>query len=893
MTPQPCVAHGPGASVTGDPSSAPKVSVILPVYNVEDHLARCLDGLAAQTLDAIEVLVINDGSTDGTQRVIDEYVARYPNRFRAFWQEQSGPSVARNMAIGEARGDYLGFVDGDDAVDPQMFELLTQRAEETDADVVVCGYHAVELESGNRRYFRQGWSRDFGRSLIDSPALIPIIAPFAWNKIFRRRLVLDTGIRFPEGLLMADIPFTYQLMLEANKLEKVQRPLYSYSYLRAGSITHTYSPKKLDMFTTLSILNDYCAARPWYDMVYGGLLRLNLKHVYNRFIELPNYDGVAVKQRFVSLSRAHLDSYFPDWREHLDWLRRRAEPWRLPFLRYAVLARVYVLFPWRLHAAFDRHARLIGDAAAFLKRFGAERVIRLLYLRALKSRIADRTAVFCWGEGQVPGGSPLRLLRVLAERQTHTTTVVASSVDDARSVLSRHGLNARVVRAGSPAGVRLLATAQLVVSGGPLPNYFTRRDGQTYLNAMFGTPLRRSGRGVRGDLRTLSEVQGDVLKSDHLLLPSAQAARYLSDDLMLEPQYGGKVLVMPLPRCEVLGDRPTRERLRNALGAGDRTVIALIDSPEALPRRIDVESYAMQLEDRLGEIAAAIDADDSLLVVCPAMDVSGMLNESAYDAVRVMPRLWDRSELLCVADCLVTDFSDAVVEFAATGREIVLFAGHEESGGRRAPLHVDRDKLPFPIYDTSADVARHLAARSEFTAGSDYLAFARAHPSPIEPAASDNLLDVVLGAREAPAVNWVSTPVDLVFIPYLTKKGQKTFRQLLDEGYRRDDAVFIMSGHKHKAAAGAFLSTLYAEESVSVSYRVTTDRMLLNPVTAVQEWLRRRFGWRFSALEHAYLMEAKRMFGTTRVRSAIDFSGYDKFSALAEVIDRNANSGPL
>lgn len=875
------------------PPSAPKVSVILPVYNVEDHLARCLDGLAAQTLDAIEVLIINDGSTDGTQRIIDDYVARHPHLFRAFCQEQSGPSVARNMAIGEARGEYLGFVDGDDSVDPEMFELLAQRAEQTDADIVVCGYHAVELESGNRRYFRQGWSRDFGRSLIETPALIPIIAPFAWNKIFRRRLVLDTGIRFPEGLLMADIPFTYLLMFEANKLEKVQRPLYSYSYLRAGSITHTYSPKKLDMFTTLSIMNDYCVSKPWYEAVYGGLLRLNLKHVYNRFIELPNYDGIAIKQRFVSLSRAHLDSYFPDWRDHLDWLRHRAEPWRLPFLRHALLARLYVLFPWRLHAVFDWVARTGGEVAAFLRRFGSERVIRLLYLRALRRPVADGVALFHWREGRTPSGSSLRLLIALARRETHTIFVAASALDDARAALDRHGISAHMVKLGSARCVRLLATAQLIVSDEPLPNYFTRRDGQTYLSTAFGTPIRRSGRGVKGDLRTLSEVQGDALKSDHLVFPSTQAARYVSDDLMLEPQYGGRVLAMPLPRCEVLADPETRQRLRDELGADDRTVVAFIESPEALPHRVDPESYAMQLEDRLGELDAAVNPSDTLVVASPAMDVRGLLDDSVFGAVRLVPRLWDRGELLSAADRLVADFSEAIVEFAATGRQIAVFTGQEESGEREKPLHIDRAALPFPMFHSLTELASHLAVHVPFTPDPGYQAFVRTHPSPIDVQASERLLDEVLRPAGEGGIEWRSASVDLVFIPYLTKRGQTTFRQLLADGYEREDAVFIMSGHKHKAIAGAFLSTLYAEEGVDVTYRVTTDRMLLNPVTAAQEWLRRRFGWRFSALERAYLMEAKRMFGTTRVRSAIDFSGYDKFSALAEVIDRHADSGPL
>ena len=121
-----------------------KVSVIVPVYNVEAYLERCLDSLVKQTLEEIEIIVVNDGTKDNSQAIIDRYAAAYPQKVISLIKENGGLSDARNYGIPYAHGEYIGFVDSDDYLNVTMYQKLYDRAAETDSDIVVCGYYGID-----------------------------------------------------------------------------------------------------------------------------------------------------------------------------------------------------------------------------------------------------------------------------------------------------------------------------------------------------------------------------------------------------------------------------------------------------------------------------------------------------------------------------------------------------------------------------------------------------------------------------------------------------------------------------------------------------------------------------------------------------------------------------
>lgn len=182
----------------------PKVSIIIPIYNNEKYIGRCLDSLAAQTLEDIQVLMVNDGSTDGTEAICRDYARRYPN-FEYHYKENGGSASARNVGLDHAAGDYIGFVDSDDYVEPDMFEKMYNAAMERGADMVFNAMQPPERTSYSFTlpvpgyYDRKGMEEYIFPNLLPYPTKTGTFRSFDWgnwSKLIRRDVIERDHIRF-------------------------------------------------------------------------------------------------------------------------------------------------------------------------------------------------------------------------------------------------------------------------------------------------------------------------------------------------------------------------------------------------------------------------------------------------------------------------------------------------------------------------------------------------------------------------------------------------------------------------------------------------------------------------------------------------------------------------
>ncbi|WP_449400339.1 glycosyltransferase family 2 protein [Chryseobacterium wanjuense] len=164
-----------------------KVSIIVPVYNVENYLAKCLDSLINQTHQNIEILVVNDGSKDNSEQIIQEYAQKYPEKIKPFIKENGGLSDARNFGIDRATGDYLGFVDSDDYVTPTMFEEMLSLAEKHQAKMVICNIQKVDQNGNITQKLTQIPNMPEKIDLEKSFSVFSDLSYFACNKLFKKR----------------------------------------------------------------------------------------------------------------------------------------------------------------------------------------------------------------------------------------------------------------------------------------------------------------------------------------------------------------------------------------------------------------------------------------------------------------------------------------------------------------------------------------------------------------------------------------------------------------------------------------------------------------------------------------------------------------------------------
>ncbi len=214
------------------PCEKPLLSIIVPVYDVENYLQKCIDSILAQTFTDFELILVEDGSPDGCPALCDAAAAK-DARIRVLHQKNGGLSAARNAGLDAARGAWIGFVDSDDYIAPEMYEAMYQAVQNTGADLALCDYAEVD-EAGvpcQSMHVRLG-KKDFtGRELLKN-ATDSMIQP-AWNKLYRRAVFAQ--LRYPEGKLNEDLFLIPKICLQIQKAVVMPKALYYYVQ-RGGSI---------------------------------------------------------------------------------------------------------------------------------------------------------------------------------------------------------------------------------------------------------------------------------------------------------------------------------------------------------------------------------------------------------------------------------------------------------------------------------------------------------------------------------------------------------------------------------------------------------------------------------------------------------------------------------
>ena len=211
------------------------ISVIVPVYNVEEYLPRCVDSILAQTYQNLEIILVDDGTKDNSDKICDAYAAK-DSRVKVIHKENGGLSSARNAGIDVATGAYLAFVDSDDWIEPDMYEKMLGLVEKHGVKLVCAGRFDVDSETGKKTIGLCPPKEELisGQELVRRIFTWDNIDSAAVDKLYHVSLFQE--IRYPLGVVCEDVPTTYRIALNAEQVAMCPVPMYNY-YHRPGSIT--------------------------------------------------------------------------------------------------------------------------------------------------------------------------------------------------------------------------------------------------------------------------------------------------------------------------------------------------------------------------------------------------------------------------------------------------------------------------------------------------------------------------------------------------------------------------------------------------------------------------------------------------------------------------------
>ena len=265
-----------GAQQGGAPDNVPDVSVIVPIYNVDMYLKRCIDSIINQILTNIEIILVNDGSLDTSPQICDDY-ARTDSRIKVIHKKNGGLSDARNAGIAVSTGRYLAFIDSDDYLIPGGMEEILALTER-DFDICIFDSIAVNID-GKELEYRAGCKGGTPLSLEECPELL-LEGPDVWNKIFRRRLFTDHNIRFTPQVWFEDLRTIPKLYAFTDQISYVPKALHRYVQ-RPGSVTNTQKVRRnLEIIPAVDEVIDFYKAQGRYEQLRDVLEYLAFRCVF-------------------------------------------------------------------------------------------------------------------------------------------------------------------------------------------------------------------------------------------------------------------------------------------------------------------------------------------------------------------------------------------------------------------------------------------------------------------------------------------------------------------------------------------------------------------------------------------------------------------------------------
>ncbi len=303
--------------------SSISISIIVPIYNTEKYLKKCIDSLINQTYKDIEIILVNDGSKDNSEQIINKYDDK---RIKYFKKKNEGIGKTRNYGIDKATGDYLMFIDSDDYIANDCCQEFVNEISNTKADIVVSDFY--KDRNGTYEYIKID---DFGISNLkkDSNLLIRI-NPGPCNKVYKRDLVIKNHIRFNEQYKYEDSPFVIECLIKANKIAKINKAL-SYYCIHSNSETTVRDDRVFDIIKIIDIIRDKAKD---YNYLKNDMNKFTVDLITNYTIQQRYQKNRKIRNSFINESFKYMKSNVKDYRNkkyypNKSFFRRQIESHKL------------------------------------------------------------------------------------------------------------------------------------------------------------------------------------------------------------------------------------------------------------------------------------------------------------------------------------------------------------------------------------------------------------------------------------------------------------------------------------------------------------------------------------------------------------------------------------
>ncbi len=705
----------------------PKIlfSVIVPVYNVEGFLRTCLKSLVNQTLQSIEIIIVNDKSPDHSSRIIKDFQANFDNIVTLNLPENVGLGKARNAGMDIAKGGYISFVDSDDWVEPHMYEYLANITEKDSPDIVLFNY-VREFIDGKKSINEASYILRREKSLSpNNHNKKQLLFSFnvAWNKIYKRTFLKRQNIRFEKGYY-EDISWTFPLLIKAETIATTDEILYHYRQ-RHTSILNTKSTHHLDVFSQYERLFTLIAN----DTIDDETRLILCNRMVNHYIAILTTKKFRIPaqevKNFFHTFNSHLTRYAGKYSQE-DILinapgnqniriRERFNKKKLLFLQLVKKERyrTYKALSF-LSFSISKSRHFVNSKKPLLhlaKRYFYEK----LYLFFLLLPVDKKLALFSSYWGEQFSCNPKWIALQLQEQDDNYRCVWESTKDfdvpESMQQVKKYSLHYYFV----------CARANLFINNVNFPDFIKKRKGTRFIQTQHGTPLKTMGFDFMKKSALDRTIPSGLIRRsvrwDYVLSSNS----YSSEIWLGAFPFDYKLLEFGYPRNDILFHYSEEdiEKIKNELGIDPHKKILFY-----APTHKEYEKETTIHFD-INQLCAEIGKDFVILVRAHHLK-STLLNLSSEDETPCIIDVTEYPEvqhLNILADVLLTDYSSIMFDYACLNRPIILFLDDYDIYSAIRGMYYDITKNPPGAIASNTDELITLLKEGEYnsTENSDRL----------------------------------------------------------------------------------------------------------------------------------------------------------------------------
>lgn len=649
-----------------DKVSSPKVTIIIPAYNAGKHIRTCLKSIFNQTEKSLQIIVIDDGSTDETQSILRK-VQREHSNLEIYFQDNAGVSKARNLGLLKAKGKFLSFVDSDDTLDPKFYEHLLWNQGKTNGELIECG----RIDCYPTRQREVPTCKENVVDISQKPEYINKGSLFVWDKLFITDVIRNNNITFDESIGYAeDAIFLIKYKLSITKISYVHKCLY---YYRINPLSASKNNTKIhDIVPAMESLIEVVMANGRFrqmisyigDIAAGYFVR---KISSKEFLRINKND----QSKFINDFLVFFQNYIPNWKSRVVGYKARNNKWLkvLNVYKTSVIGINLFLALKKNVIPLYKCINLFNEFIKYKKSY--KQVDEYFESRSLPLKQKQIFLLSFFGSGF--SDNIFYIAKWFSENTDFSVIVGSNYLERDLMFAKVQNLSISFVKVGSKKFHQALAESKYLVTNSRFPSYFNKRPGQILLNTWHGTPLKTLGRSIHKGLSDLGNNQTQFLQADLILAPNEHTYRVFSNDFSLKNNFQGKLELGGYPRNTAFFEEKERQHYRNLLSLGKKRVFAYMPTwrGETLNTRSILE-YRKTIEKIFDTLDANVQ-EDVIIYVKLHQVVMNKININKYKHIKLFDSRFETYQFLNLVDCLITDYSSVLFDFLNSKRTVVLF----------------------------------------------------------------------------------------------------------------------------------------------------------------------------------------------------------------------------